>query len=402
MKNQCIAAIAAVVLSGMNPAYAAPDDVLAIDTHVDIPQAYMQEARFDAGADSVLKVDLAKMERGVLDAAFFVVYVEQGPLTAEGYREAMRLADEKYDAIEALVQQNPGRIRLATGPQQVRQNHQDGVLSAMIGIENGYSLGRRLDRLDAAHARGARYLGLTHTGHNAICTSSGERPEFGDVPAGGRGLSGFGRSVVLRANRLGMMIDVSHASDACVREVLQASAAPVIASHSAAHALVPHPRNINDGLLRGIADSGGVVQVVAYTYFLKPDPAREAAEQALQEEVAKLAGAAEFDSDLHDGHPAYVEGMARIDAEFPIATLDDYMDHVDHVVSVAGIDHVGLASDFDGGGGITGWMDASETANVTRALRERGYGDEEIDKLWGGNLLRVWAEVERIAAGAGA
>lgn len=398
-----LAAFALLPLAAMSAdSTSAHDNLLTIDTHVDIPLDYMREPRFDAGTSTALKVDLDKMERGGLDAAFFVIYVEQGPLTAEGYADAVAQAERKYSAIELLVARYPGRIRLARTPDQVRRNHADGVLSAMIGIENGYSLGRRLDLLDAAQARGARYLGLTHTGHNAICTSSGARPELGDVPAGDVGLSGFGRSVVQRANALGIMVDVSHSSDACVRDVLRASRVPVIASHSGAHALIAHPRNLDDTLLRGIADKGGVVQVVAYTGFLKLDPDREVAEAALQQEVARQAGASEFDSDLHEGLPAYQRGIERIDAEFPLATLEDYLDHIEHVVRIAGIDHTGIASDFDGGGGIAGWIDASEAPNVTAGLRRRGFSQPDIAKLWGGNLLRVWEQVEQGAdAGRG-
>lgn len=370
---------------------------LTIDTHVDIPDDYMRDDRFDVGTDTRLRVDLGKMERGGLDAAFFVIYVEQGPLTAEGYAKAMATAERKYSAIEMMVERYPDRIRLATSPGDVVANHEAGLLSAMIGIENGYSLGRSLHGLDAAHARGARYLGLTHTGHNAICTSSGARPEFGDAPAGDRGLSGFGRSVVLRANALGMMLDVSHASDACVRDVLAASAAPVIASHSSARALVDHARNLPDDLLRAIASRGGVVQAVAYREFLKSDAARAEAEAALQARVAESAGAGEYDSVLHGALPMAVEGMRAIEAKHPMASLEDYVDHIAHMVDVAGIDHVGIASDFDGGGQVTGWSDASETANVTAALRARGFDDGDIAKIWGGNLLRVWRDAEAVA-----
>ena len=371
---------------------------LTIDTHVDIPVDYMRESRFDVGNPTGLKVDLGKMERGGLDAAFFVIYVEQGAHTPAGYADAVAQAERKYSAIEMMLQRYPDRIRLATTPQQVRDNHAAGVLSAMVGIENGYSLGHDIANLDAAYRRGARYLGLTHTGHNDICTSSGARPEFGDQPAGDTGLSAFGREVVARANTLGIMVDVSHASDACVRDVLQASTAPVIASHSAAQALVDHPRNLDDELLSAIADRDGVAQIVAYTYFLKADPAREAAEEALQQAVAQQAGAAEFDSEQHESLPAYVEGLARIEQEHPLATLDDYLDHIEHAVEVAGIDHVGIASDFDGGGGITGWIDASQTANVTAGLRGRGFSEADIGKIWGGNLLRVWQAVEQAAS----
>ncbi len=376
---------------------AADSPALTIDTHVDIPAAYMADPRFDVGTDTLLKVDLDKMQRGGLDAAFFVIYVEQGPRTAAGYARAIAQAEQKYAAIELMLQRYPGRIRAARTPGDVLRNKADGVLSGLIGIENGYSLGRDLQRLDAAYARGARYLGVVHTGHNAICTSSGVREDLGDQPAGEIGLSKFGRSVVLRANMLGMMVDISHASDACVRAVLQASSAPIIASHSSMRALVDHPRNLTDDQLRAIAAKGGVVQVVAYTGFLKLDPAREAAEEALQAEVAKLSGDTEYDSEKHEYLPVYQEGLKRIDRQFPLATLEDYLDHIRHAVVVAGVDHVGIASDFDGGGDIIGWRDASQTRNVTEGLRRRGFSEAEIVKIWGGNLLRVWREVELAA-----
>lgn len=394
MNNAVTTVLALAVLAGM-PAQA--HEPLTIDSHVDIPDAYMREPRFDAGTDTQLRVDLGKMERGGLDAAFFVIYVEQGPLTAEGYARAMASAARKYSAIELMLERYPDRIRLARTPAEVIANHEAGVLSAMIGIENGYSLGRRLDMLDAAHARGARYLGLTHGGHNAICTSSAAREHLGDEPAGDRGLSNFGRSVVRRANALGVMVDVSHASDACVRNVLAASTAPIIASHSSARALVDHARNLPDDLLRAVAAKGGVVQAVAYREFVKHDPARAEAEAALQARVAASAGAGEFDSVLHGALPENVEGMREIEARHPMATLDEYIDHIAHMVEVAGIDHVGIASDFDGGGQVTGWSDATETPNVAAALRARGFTDAGVASLWGGNLLRVWREVERVA-----
>jgi membrane dipeptidase len=182
-----------------------------------------------------------------------------------------------------------------------------------------------------------------------------------------------------------------------VRDVLAASVAPLIASHSSARALVDHPRNLPDELLRAIAAEGGVVQAVAYKEFLKVDPARKAAEEALGKEVARLAGDAEYDSEKHDDLPVHVEGMRRIEAEHPLATLDDFLDHVGHIAKVAGVEHVGIASDFDGGGAVTGWMDASQTRNVTEGLRRRGFSDADIAGIWSGNLLRVWREAERLA-----
>jgi len=367
---------------------------LTLDTHVDIPFGFMRETRFDVGKDTPLLVDLQKMRRGGLDATFLVIFVDQGPLTAEGFANAVAQAERKYSAIELMLRRYPDQIALATTPSQVRDNRTRGKLSAMIGIENAYSLGHDLSRIDAAYARGVRYLGLVHVGNNDLCTSSLPNEELGEANPATTGITDFGRQSVARANALGMMVDVSHASDTCVRDVLALSTAPVIASHSSARALVDHPRNLPDELVRAIATKGGVIQAVAYKEFLKKDPGREAAEKALQAEVARQAGDAEFDSEKHEYLPAYIAGMQRIQAQYPLATLDDYMRHIRHLVDVAGIDHVGIASDFDGGGGITGWMDASQTANVTEALRRSGFTDEGIGKIWSGNLLRVWQAVE--------
>ena len=394
-----LAATLSLVLAGCvhpTPRTAAPapaQDLLVLDTHVDIPLDYMRDPRYDAGTDTRLQVDLGKMERGGLDAAFFVVYVGQGPLTPEGYADAVAKAERKYSAIHMLVERYPDRIRLATTPAQVRANHAAGLLSAMIGIENAYSLGHELPRLDAAFERGARYVGMTHVGNNDLCSSANPNAKLGEPPLnspGDAGISDFGRAVVARANALGMMVDISHASDNCVRDVLALSKAPVIGSHSSARAVVDVPRNLPDDLLRAIAAKGGVVQAVAYYQFVKDDPARIAAEKALGERLARELGIDEFDSDDYGDLPAYVEGMAAIEREHPLATVAEYVDHIVHMVEVAGIDHVGIAADFDGGGGVTGWQDASQTPNVTDELRRRGFSEAEIAKIWGGNLLRAW------------
>jgi membrane dipeptidase len=374
-----------------------PKDPLTLDTHVDIPLAYMREARFDVGADTKLKVDLGKMERGGLDAAFFIVYVEQGPLTPEGYATAVGQAERKYSAIELMLKKYPQRIRLARTPDDVVANHAQGRLSAMIGIENAYSLGHDLKRLDAAYARGARYLGVVHVGNNDLCTSSLPNADLHEPKVSTVGLSEFGRAAVRRANELGIMVDVSHASDVCTRDVLAVSTAPVIASHSSSRALVDHPRNLSDDLAHAVAAKNGVIQVVAVEEFVKQDTGRLAAVKALQATVAKEAGAKEFDGETHEFLSSYERGMRAIDEKYPLATLDAYLDHIKHMVDVAGIDHVGIASDFDGGGSVAGWNNATETRNVTEGLRKRGFSEADIAKIWSGNLLRVWRSVEAAA-----
>ena len=395
--------VLAALLAASLPALAqtAPSDPpITLDTHVDIPFTYMREPRFDVGKHTPLLVDLDKMQRGGLDAAFFVIWVPQHKLDAAGYAKAVNQAEEKYEAIGRMLMMYPDRIRLATSPEQAMANRKAGLLSAMIGIENAYSLGHDLNRLDAAYDRGARYVGLVHVGNNDLCTSSLPDRDNGESAMnskGDHGMTDFGRQVVARANALGMMVDISHASDACVRDALAVSKAPLIASHSGARAVLDHPRNLPDDLLRAIAAKGGVIQAVAYKEFLKNDPGREAAEKKLQAEVAHAAGDKEYDSDKHDYLPAMATGMAEIQQQFPLPTVDDYVRQIRHIADVAGIDHVGIASDFDGGGGITGWKDASETRNVTAALRRAGFSDADIAKIWGGNLLRVWREVERDA-----
>jgi membrane dipeptidase len=244
------------LLGGSVPALAQtapPDPPITIDTHVDIPFTYMREPRFDVGKDTPLLVDLGKMERGGLNAAFFVIWVPQHTLDAAGYAKAVEQAEGKYEAIGRMLMMYPDRIRLATSPEQAMANRKAGLLSAMIGIENAYSLGHDLKRLDAAYDRGARYVGLAHVGNNDLCTSSLPDKDNGESAMnskGDHGMTDFGRQVVARANALGMMVDVSHASDACVRDALAVSKAPIIASHSGARAVLDHPRNLPDDLLR--------------------------------------------------------------------------------------------------------------------------------------------------------
>lgn len=396
-----LATFATLGLAAAMSAQAQSDPPLTIDTHVDIPFTYMAEARFDVAGDTPLQVDLGKMEKGGLNAALFVIWVPQHGLDEAGYAKAVQQASQKYDGIGRMLMMYPDRIRLATTPAQMEANRKAGLLSATIAIENAYSLGHDIHRLDAAYDRGARSVGLVHVGNNDLCSSSMPDTDNGEPAmnsAGDKGMSDFGRAVVKRANELGMMVDISHASDKCVRDALEVSSTPIIASHSGARAVTDHPRNLPDDLIRAIAAKGGVIDAVAYKGFIKIDPAREAAEEALQKRVAEQAGEKEYDSDNDDYRPEMEAGMAEIEKKYPLPTVDkEYIAHIRHLVEVAGIDHVGIASDFDGGGGITGWMDATETRNVTAALRKAGFSDGDIAKLWGGNLLRVWGEVERHA-----
>jgi membrane dipeptidase len=278
-----------------------------------------------------------------------------------------------------------------------------------MGVENGYPIGEDIARLEEFHDRGARYLSLAHNGHNQLSDShTGERDGWK-----WNGLSPFGKEIVTEMNRVGIMVDISHASKESMLQTVELSQAPIIASHSAMRALCNVSRNLDDEQLLALKKTGGVIQVVAYGGFLKTtkadSPERMGAIAALKKEcnLPEITGPgqrARFHTALNELSPEkraeYEQKLAEIDVQHPgdpPASLKDFVDHIDYAVKLLGIDHVGISSDFDGGGGITGWNDAGETFNVTLELVRRGYTEDQIAKLWGGNLLRVMDEVQRIA-----
>jgi membrane dipeptidase len=236
---------------------------------------------------------------------------------------------------------------------------------------------------------------LAHTRNNDICDSSTDPdgPEH-------HGLSDFGKKVVAEMNRVGMMVDVSHVSKECMMQATALSKAPVIASHSSTSAIADVPRNMDDEQLQAVKKNGGVVQIVAFDGYVKaPDPEKRAAIDTLREKMG-LTSRGAFRNMPADKRAMYDTAMAAIEKKWPSATLEQFVDHIDHAVKLIGIDHVGISSDFDGGGGVTGWNDAGETRNVTTELVKRGYTTEQIRKLWGGNALRVWSAADSIAAAA--
>ena len=327
-------------------------DIITIDTHDDINVANFTDS-LNYTMNTETQVNLPKMIEGGLDVAWFVVYTAQGELNEEGYAKAEENAIAKFDAIDRLVNvYAPDQIELALNSDDVRRIYGKGKKVAMIGVENAYPMG-----LDTANVRkywekGARYVSLAHNGHSQFSDSN--TGEFDNTTLHG-GLSDLGKQVVELLNYYGLMIDISHPSKEAIKQMIELSKAPVIASHSSARALRDHPRNLDDEQLNWVKENGGVIQTTALGAFLT-------------------------------------------DRKDPPPNMDDFMDHIDYMVDKIGIDHVGISSDFDGGGGIVGWKDASETMNVTAALKERGYNESEIEKLWGGNLLRVLDEVQEIAA----
>ncbi|HEY0672521.1 MAG TPA: dipeptidase, partial [Longimicrobiales bacterium] len=327
---------------------------------------------------------------GGLDVVFLIVYVGQGPRTPEGYARAKQDALTKFGAIHRMTgEMCPADIELAHSADQVAAIARTGKRVAVIGIENGYVIGRDLGLIRDYHQRGARYMTLAHGGHNDIADSA--TPPDGEHG----GLSAFGEQVVAEMNRVGMMVDVSHISKAAMLHALRVSRLPVIASHSSTRALADHPRNLDDEQLLALKRNGGVMQAVAFSAYVKiQPPERLQAIQAVRERMG-IAGAQSVRDLSAERRAEYEQALAGIDRQWPRATVRDFVDHIDHAVKLIGIDHVGISSDFDGGGGVEGWNSAAETLNVTIELVRRGYSEAGIAKLWGGNLLRVWRAVER-------
>jgi membrane dipeptidase len=366
------------------------EKVITLDTHVDVPLDFATAA-VDPGGFTKSQVDLPKMRAGGLDAAFFIVYTPQGPLDEKGYAAARDIAFSRLKAIRRFASAYPDEIALATDAGQARKIARTGRKVALIGMENAYPLGPDPTQsdIDQIAAAGVRYVGIAHFGHNQFGDSSNPNVEGGDADEKWGGLSPAGRDLVAMLNRSGVMVDVSHASRKVMMEAAALSAAPIIASHSGVKAIADSPRNLDDEQLRALAANGGVVQIVALDVYVKP---LNAAQQALQETIrAELNAvtAAQRAAMSPEQQADYDERMKARWRIAPRASVADFVDHIDHAVKVAGIDHVGIASDFDGGGGVAGWEDAAETLNVTRELVRRGYSEADIAKIWGGNLLRV-------------
>jgi len=379
--------------------------VLTIDTHDDIPFNFATE-EVDPGVRGERKVDLPKMREGLLDVGYFVVFVGQTPRTPENYEKAKSDAMTKFDAIHRMTDEMyPDEIGFANTADEIESIHAAGKLVATIGIENGYVIGKDLSLVEKYHDLGARYMTLAHGGHNDIADSA--TPRADEPESEHDGLSEFGEEVVAEMNRVGMMVDVSHISKQAMLDAVVASRAPVVGSHSSMRAINDHPRNMDDEQLLALKDNGGVIQTVALGAFVKsPAPERQDAIATLREEmgiegrnVARSLAEQELSEDEYEARLSeYETRLAQIDEQWPPADVADFVNHIDHGVNLIGIDHIGISSDFDGGGGIVGWNDASETGNVTLELVRRGYSEEEIAKLWGGNLLRVLREAERIAS----
>ncbi len=381
--------------SNNNSLEAVHERVLALDTHVDIPLDYATAAN-DPGGFTSLQVDLPKMRIGGLDAAFFIVYTPQRGLDEEGYAAAREIAETRYQAIARMTQAYPDQVGLATSVREVEEISRSGRIVALIGMENPYPLGASVEDVPMWAERGVRYISITHWGHNQFGDSSNFAEDAGERASMHGGLSPLGRELVVAVNRAGVMLDVSHSGRDTMLQAVELSAAPVVASHSGARAVSDNARNLDDEQLRAIAANNGVVQVVALgDYVRAPSPERLAAIEEIRQRHNGVTTEQRRNFTPEQATAYYAE-IAALDQRFAPATVSQLVDHIDHVVAVAGIDHVGISSDFDGGGGIDGWRNASETMNVTAELMRRGYSEAEIAQIWSGNLLRVMRDAERV------
>jgi len=369
--------------------------LLTIDTHADTPLMMLRRGwdisiRNDPGKRGG-KIDFPRMKEGGLDGVFFAVYTGQGPHDQQGIEHARQEASELFDTIHAVIKRYSDMVQLGLTSDDLEIINKNGRLAIFIGMENGYPIGKDLSLVKEYYDLGTRYITLCHSSNNDICDSSTDRDGSEH-----EGLSAFGEEMVKEMNRLGIIIDLSHASDETFYDVLRLSQAPVIASHSGARAILNHPRNLNDSMLLSLAEKNGVIQVCLvgeYVRETEPFPERDSARMAVVRKYGR------YDELSDEAKEAFLRDSFAVDSIFPphLPTVSDFVDHIDHIVEVAGIDHVGIGSDFDGGGALEDCYDVSEMDNITYELLRRGYSKEEIRKIWSGNFLRVFREVERVS-----
>lgn len=397
-------------------AEALQERILSIDTHLDVPLDYGSDGQ-EANLDGPTQFDLAKAAKGRLSGAAIAIFAWPdfwiGPNAPHrpnaGFVEAAAAEQEaRYRIITGIARDYPNQAGIAYTPDDFRRLAHEGKFAIVISMLNAYPLGEDVNKLDDWAARGMRVFGFSYVGNNAFADSSRPMPFFGDSPDEHGGLSPLGRQAVQRLNALGVVIDVSQMSTLALEQVTQLSKAPVIASHSAVRSLVDLPRNLTDKELRQVAATGGLVSIVGFSSQLKPFSEQTLAKvNQMRTEFGLPAvqnlGQASMPADPvfsiwpEQRFGQYAKRLYGILDEEPRAGLKELGDAIEYTVKKIGIDHVAISSDFNDGGGIDGWNDVSETRNVTAELIQRGFSDEDIAKLWGGNFLRVWEQVQRSA-----
>jgi membrane dipeptidase len=382
-----IAGAAAPVRAGAVPTATARlhERIITLDSHLDTPASLDRPgwAIEDEHSGDYTQVDLPRMKKGGLDGGFWAIYTPQGPLDPEHYRQARDFALGRAVAIRNMIAADPKNFALATTAADAAAIAAQGKRIVYMSIENAYPLGEDFTLVSAFHALGVRLLGFAHFANNQFADSATDPkgPKWG-------GLSPAGKALLAQANRLGIVVDASHSSDAVLDDMIRLSSTPVLLSHSGCKAVYDHPRNIDDAHLRALAAQGGVIQMNAYGAYLrasKPNPDRVKALQALfssrgEKRLTKEEAAAQ------------IAERRRIDALYPDTdkpSLDDFLSHLFHALKIVGPDHVGIGLDWDGGGGVKGMEDVSAIPLITDALVKAGYGEADIAKIWSGNVLRV-------------
>lgn len=370
---------------------------MVLDTHLDTPASLVRPKPFDIMARHDVErdgsqVDVPRMNEGGLDGGFWVIFTPQGAVTPDAYKRVRDTALLRALAIHKMASAYPDTFGMATTADEVEAVHAAGKKVVLMSIENSYPLGEDLSLLTTFHKLGVRLVGPVHGANNQFADSSTDRtgPKW-------NGLSPAGKELIKEANRLGMVLDPSHASDQVLDQMLDLSATPLLLSHSGTKELYDHPRNVPDALLKKLAAKGGVIQMNAlgsYMADLPPAPERTAAMQALR---TKWGNA---DALPPESYEAYLDEMAAINTKYPasMATFDTYMEQFLHVLKLIGPDHVGMGADWDGGGGVAGMKDITEIPKVTQRLLAEGYTKEDLAKIWGGNVLRVMRASEAYAA----
>lgn len=367
---------------------------LTVDTHCDTPMLMIKPG-FNLREEHKSpnsRVDLPRMKSGGLDAMFFGVFTGQRPRTEENYLKTYALANRMLDSIHAMVAQNADLATLALKAEDLKQIKKTGKRAIYIGMENGFPLAKDISRVEEFYKKGVRYITLCHSYHNDLCDSSSD-----PAPVEHNGLSAFGKEVIWEMNRLGMMVDVSHASDKSFFDILELSKAPVIASHSSVRSVALHNRNMTDEMIKKLAEKGGVLQMCLLDVYIK-EPDTTSAKFLAERRLHKIY-ITSYNSMSESEKTAFEQEWDDVQASYAeeLPTIKDMVDHIDYVKDLVGVDYVGIGSDFDGGGGLRDCADVSQFPAITLELLSRGYSEDDIRKIWGGNLLRVFREVEEYA-----
>ena len=366
-------------------------ELLTIDTHIDIPIRLTRDSTYnllEMHPQNKGKTDFPRMDLGGLDAAFFIVWTPQKERDEAGNKNANEQAHKILNVIKDRIAKSSSSADMAYSSDDILKINKLNKHPILIGMENGYPIGKDISQVEHFYNLGIRYLTLCHTRDNDICDSSTDESED-------EGLSDFGVDVVKELNRLGIIVDVSHISDSAFYQVARVSKTPVIATHSNVRALCNHPRNMTDDMIKVLAKNGGVIQINFVNEYVKT-PKENVERDSVITRIKKQYSA----PNTSDAQKEVLSKQwDEINVKFPTekATLNDVINHIDYVVNLVGIDHVGIGSDFDGGGAVTGIEDASKMGNITKELFNRGYSKEDIQKIWSGNFMRVFKQVEDFA-----